>query len=82
VYAFYARHRLVLWALVALIVGEIAAVIALVSTAIPGAQVISSPLPSNIHAGACVAIKMPNNFSSLWYTGVLYDQTRHPTNCI
>lgn len=67
VYAFYGRSKPLLFCILALFALETASRITILAITIPEILILPSPLPQNLHAGACLVVKDPKLFSSYWY---------------
>ncbi|KAF8578431.1 hypothetical protein K439DRAFT_1529160 [Ramaria rubella] len=73
-FAFYGRNRPLLAALAFLLVGELAAMLALISITLPTSQIKANPL-SDIHAGPCIGVYIVPTYSSLWIPPLIVQGT-------
>jgi len=71
VFAFYERNRKLLFAIIIFSVCEHASSIGILSVAVPKMPTMPSPLPPNLHAGACIIQSIPALFSGYWIPGLI-----------
>lgn len=73
VFAFYGRKWMLLFGVFALFALENAARITILGITIPKILIVPSPLPPNLHAGACLIVADPPLFSNYWVPGLIFE---------
>jgi len=73
VFAFYGRKWRILFALLALFACESAVRITILGITMPKIITLPNPLPSNLHAGACLITVVPPLFSSYWVPALTFE---------